>query len=314
MPLHPQAALAIQAAGDLPGDLSPVELRRAYSEQRIRMLPPAPPIAVVRDVAIPGPDGSVAARFYSPHDNDERRPLLVYFHGGGWMLGSVDSYDTVCRRLAIKSSCAVLSVDYRLAPETTFPGAVNDAYAATLWAAENATALRIDPGAIAVGGDSAGGNLAAVLAQLSHDSGEFDIALQVLIYPCTDMSREYPSYARNASGYMLTRAAMNRFISTYVPSFVDRLDTRASPMLRPNLAGLARALIISAEFDPLVDDNATYALRLQRAGVPTRYECFVGMHHPFFTLGAYIDDAAKAEDLIAAEMKTLRLPPPREIR
>ena len=206
---------------------------------------------------------------------------------------------------AVKADCAVLSVDYRLAPETTFPGAVNDAYAATLWAAKNATELRINPGAIAVGGDSAGGNLAAVLAQLSHDSGEFHVALQILIYPCTDMSREYPSYVRNATGYMLTRTAMNWFISTYVPNAADRLDARASPMLRPDLAGLARALIIGAEFDPLVDDNEAYALRLQEAGVPTRYECFRGMHHPFFTLGAYIDDAAKAEDLIAEEMRAL---------
>ncbi len=233
------------------------------------------------------------------------RPILVFFHGGGWMLGSVDSYDTVCRRLAMKGDCAVLSVDYRLAPETTFPGAVDDAYAATLWAATQATELRIDPAAIAVGGDSAGGNLAAVLAQMSHDSGDFHVALQVLIYPCTDMSREYPSYVRNATGYMLTRAAMNWFISTYVPNAADRMDPRASPMLRPSLAGLARALIIGAEFDPLVDENEAYALRLQQAGVPTRYECFRGMHHPFFTLGAYIDDAAKAEDLIAAEIKAL---------
>jgi acetyl esterase len=199
----------------------------------------------------------------------------------------------------------VISVEYRLAPETTFPGAVNDAYAATLWASKNAAALAVDSRSIAVGGDSAGGNLAAVLAQLSYDSREFDVALQILIYPCTDMSREYPSYVRNASGYMLTRAAMNWFISTYVPNPEDRLDPRASPLLRPNLAGLARALIIAAEFDPLVDDNEAYALKLRNAGVPTRYECFPGMHHPFFTLGAYIDDAAKAEDLIAAELKAL---------
>ena len=121
MPLNPQAALAIKAAGDLPVNLSPAELRRAYSEQRVKMLPPAPSIAVVLDVSIPSPDGAVAARFYSPHDDGVPRPLLVFFHGGGWMLGSVDSYDTVCRRLAIKSDCSVLSVDYRLAPETTFP-------------------------------------------------------------------------------------------------------------------------------------------------------------------------------------------------
>jgi acetyl esterase len=305
MPLNPQAALAIRMAGDLPANLPPVELRRVYSEQRMRMLPPAPPVPVVHDLTIPSREGPVAARFYRPHDDAIACPLLVFFHGGGWMLGSVNSYDTVCRRLAIKSNCAVLSVEYRLAPETTFPGAVNDAYAATLWAANNASQLRINSEAIAVGGDSAGGNLAAVLAQMSHDSGDFRIALQVLIYPCTDMSREYASYERNAAGYMLTRAAMHRFISAYVPNASDRLDPRASPMLRPNLAGLARALIIGAEFDPLVDDNEAYAMRLQQAGVPTQYICFEGMHHPFFTLGAYIDDAAKAEDLIATEMKAL---------
>jgi acetyl esterase len=305
MPLNPQAALAIRIAGDLPANLSPVELRRVYSEQRVRMLPPSPPLRVVHEVTIPTREGPVAARFYRAHEDGSLCPLLVFFHGGGWMLGSVDSYDTVCRRLAIKGNCAVLSVDYRLAPETTFPGAVHDAYAATLWAASHATELRIDPRAIAVGGDSAGGNLAAVVAQMSLDSGEVQIALQVLIYPCTDMSREYPSYERNASGYMLTRGAMHRFIATYVPNAADRLDPRASPMLRPNLAGLARALIIGAEFDPLVDDNEAYALRLQQAGVSTHYVCFQGMHHPFFTLGAYIDDATKAEDLIATDMQAL---------
>lgn len=305
MPLHPQAALAIKTAGDLPANLSPPELRRAYSEQRVRMLPPALAVAVVRDVSIPSADGPVAARFYRPQVDGVPVPLLVFFHGGGWMLGSVDSYDTVCRRLAVKGRCAVLSVDYRLAPETTFPGAVNDAYAATLWASRNAAELGVDPGAIAVGGDSAGGNLAAVLAQMSHDTGEFHVALQVLIYPCTDMSREYPSYVRNAFGYMLTRAAMNWFIETYVPNPADRLDERASPMLRADLTGLARALIIAAEFDPLVDDNEAYARRLRQSGVPTRYVCFAGMHHPFFTLGGYIDDAAKAEDLIAEDIALL---------
>jgi acetyl esterase len=305
MPLNPQAALAIKVAGDLPANQSPDELRRAYTAQRIKMLPPSPPIPIVRDVLIPSTAGPVSARFYRSNDDAAACPLLVFFHGGGWMLGSVDSYDTICRRLAIKGNCAVLSVEYRLAPETTFPGAIDDSYAATAWAARNAVGLRIDPRAIAVGGDSAGGNIAAVLAQLSHDSGDFNVALQVLIYPCTDMSREYPSYVRNATGYMLTRAAMSWFIATYVPNAADRLDPRASPLLRPNLAGLARALIISAEFDPLVDDNQAYARKLEQAGVPTRYEFFPGVHHPFFTLGAYIDDASRAEDMIAEELRAL---------
>ena len=140
---------------------------------------------------------------------------------------------------------------------------------------------------------------------MSHDSREFHVALQVLIYPSTDLSREYPSYERNASGYMLTSAAIRWFIAAYAPNPSDRLDERASPMLRKDLTGLARALIISAEFDPLVDDNEAYAKRLQKAGVPTKYVCFPGMMHPFFTLGAFIDDAAKAEDLIAAELRAL---------
>jgi acetyl esterase len=305
MPLHPQAAIAIKVAGDLPVNLSPSELRRAYHDQRIKMLPPSPPVPVVYDVSIPSSEGEIPARFYRAHEDKAPCPLLVFFHGGGWMLGSVDSYDTVCRRLALKANCAVLSVEYRRTPETRFPGAVHDAYAATLWSSHNASRLGINPRAIAVGGDSAGGNLAAVVSNASRDSGEFFICLQVLIYPCTDLSREYPSYERNARGYMLTSAATRWFIEQYVPNPTDRTDVRASPMLRKNMAALPRALIISAEFDPLVDENEAYARRLKEAGVPTTYVCFLGMIHPFFTLGGFIDDTAKAEDLIAAELRAL---------
>ncbi len=305
MPLHPQAVVAIKAAAALPVNLTPPELRRVYDEQRIKMLPPSPAVPIVHNVSIPGRDGSISARFYRAHEDKSLCPLLLFFHGGGWMLGSLDSYDTVCRRLALKAHCAVMSIDYRLAPETIFPGAVDDAYAATMWCSQNADDLGINSAAIAVGGDSAGGNLAAVLSQLSHDSRDFHVALQVLIYPVTDLSREYPSYERNASGYMLTSAALRWFIASYVPNAKDRLDPRASPLLRANLAGLARALIISAEFDPLVDDNEAYATRLKAAGVPTKYVCFPGMIHPFFTLGAFIDDAAAAEDMIAEEVRAL---------
>ena len=222
-----------------------------------------------------------------------------------FMLGSLALYDTTCRRLAASGDCAVLSVDYRLAPETQFPGAVLDAYAATRWASDNAGMLNIDPAKIAVGGDSAGGNLAAVVAQMALDSKEFQVALQVLIYPMTDQSREYPSYERNAKGYMLTRASLHWFMDNYVPDHADRLDPRASPMLRPSLKGLAPALVISAEFDPLVDENEAYAKRLKEAGVPTDYVCFPGMIHPFFTLGGVVADTAKAEDLVGAAMRKL---------
>ena len=199
----------------------------------------------------------------------------------------------------------MLSVDYRLAPETQFPGAVQDAYAATHWASDHAGLLNIDPSKIAVGGDSAGGNLAAVVAQMAQDSKAFRLALQVLIYPMTDQSREYPSYQRNASGYMLTTAALNWFMDNYVPDPLDRRDPLASPMLRENLRGLPPALIISAEFDPLVDENEAYAKRLKEAGVETDYVCFPGMIHPFFTLGGVVDDSARAEALVASALKKL---------
>ncbi len=305
MPLHPQAALAIQRAGDLPTDLPPAELRIAYERQRLTLLPQKPAVALTYQLAMPSDYGPIPARFYRASKDKKPCPLLVYFHGGGFMLGSLALYDTACRRLAVQGDCAVLSVDYRLAPETQFPGAVQDAYAATRWASDHAQLLNIDPLKIAVGGDSAGGNLAAVVAQMAQDSQEFSVALQALIYPITDHSREYPSYQRNASGYMLTRAALYWFMDNYIPDPEDRKDPKASPMLRESLKGLPKALVISAEYDPLVDDNQAYVDRLRQAGVETEHVCFAGMIHPFFTLGGVVEDAARAEALVAAALRKL---------
>jgi acetyl esterase len=305
MPLHPQAALAIQRAGDLPTDLSPAELRIAYERQRLTLLAPKPAVATTFELSIPSDFGPIPARFYRAGKGDGPCPLLVYFHGGGFMLGTLALYDTTCRRLAVQGDCAVLSVHYRLAPETQFPGAVLDAYAATRWASDQARLLNIDPKRIAVGGDSAGGNLAAVVAQMAQDSKDFQIALQVLIYPMTDQSRDYPSYQRNEKGYMLTRAALYWFMDNYIPDPQDRKSPLASPMLRKSLAGQPPALIISAEFDPLVDENQAYAERLKAAGVATDYVCFPGMIHPFFTLGGVVEDAAKAEALVGSALKRL---------
>ncbi len=299
MPLHPDAALAIARAGDLPTNLSPDELRLAYERSRLTLLPEKPPVAITYQLSIPSDYGPIPARFYRPTKDKRPCPLLVYFHGGGFMLGSLALYDTTCRRLAVSGACAVLSVDYRLAPETQFPGAVLDAYEATRWAAGNAELLNIDPARIMVGGDSAGGNLAAVVAQMALDSKEFAVAGQLLIYPMTDQSKPYPSYERNATGYMLTRAALNWFMDNYVPDHEDRKDPMASPMLRPSLKGLPPALIIAAEFDPLVDENEAYARRLKEAGVAVDYVCFPGMIHPFFTLGGVVQDTKKAEALAA---------------
>ena len=305
MPLHPQAALAIQRAGDLPTNLSPDELRVAYERQRLTLLPEKPAVAITYQLSIPSDYGPIPARFYRANKDAKPCPLLVYFHGGGFMLGTLALYDTACRRLAVQGDCAVLSVDYRLAPETQFPGAVLDSYAATRWASDNAELLNIDHTKIAVGGDSAGGNLAAVMAQMAQDSREFSVALQLLIYPMTDQSREYPSYARNAQGYMLTTAALNWFMDNYIPDREDRKDPMASPMLRPSLEGLPPALVISAEFDPLVDENEAYARRLKEAGVRCDYVCFPGMIHPFFTLGGVVDDTARAEALVGQAMRGL---------
>lgn len=305
MPVHPQVAIAIERAGDLPTDLSPADLRVAYERQRLTLLPEKPQVAITYQLSIPSDYGPIPARFYRATRDKAPCPLLVFFHGGGFMLGTLALYDTACRRLAVAGECAVLSVDYRLAPETIFPGAVLDAYAATRWAFEHAELLNIDPEKIAVGGDSAGGNLAAVMAQMAQDSGEFTVALQVLIYPMTDQSREYPSYERNESGYMLTRKALHWFMDNYIPAPQDRTDPRASPMLRESLKGLPPALIIAAEFDPLVDENEAYAQRLKEAGVPTDYVCFPGMVHPFFTLGGVVEDAAKAEAMIGTALRGL---------
>jgi acetyl esterase len=305
MPLHPEAAEAIRIAGDLPTDLPPSRLRVAYTESRLKLLADKPGVATTYELTIPTDFGPLPCRFYRPTKDAAPCPVMVYYHGGGFMLGSLELYDTTCRRLAVRSGCAVLSVGYRLAPETQFPGAVEDAYAAALWASRNTARLGADPARLVLAGDSAGGNLAAVVSQMALDSGDFPVALQILIYPMTDMSREYPSHQRNASGYMLTTKALHWFMDNYIPDHADRLDHRASPILRPDLTGLPPALVISAEFDPLVDECAAYADRLAAAGVAVRHVCFAGMIHPFLTLSGIVTDSARAEDLIAQSVAAL---------
>jgi len=307
--MHPQAKLAIERAGELPSNLSSAELRRHYDRVRIPLQPPRPTIPVAVTVRIGTRGGGVAGRFYSPMDSGATpSPLLIYFHGGGWVLGSLEGYDTLCRRLAIASGWSVLSVDYRLAPEHKFPAAVDDAYDSVIWAADNAEDLGIDPDCIAVGGDSAGANLSTVVSHLTMRDGGPKLASQVLIYGAYDVSCERPSFERYAAGYMLNRDAIRWFTAQYLEAPEQKTDWRVSPLLADRFEGLPPALFIVAECDPLVDENVAYAQVLRDDGVPVEYVCFEGMIHPFLSLGGVIDDAAMAERSIGEYLKGIRPP------
>jgi acetyl esterase len=220
--------------------------------------------------------------------------VLVYFHGGGWTFGDLDTHDVVCRELANLARSALASVDYRLAPEHKFPAAVEDAVAATRWVAREATALALDPRRIAVGGDSAGGNLAAVVALVARDEGGPSLVMQVLIYPATDMAADTPSHAEFADGYVLTREAILWSRANYLRSPDDVADWRASPLRARDHTRLPPASIVTCGFDPLRDEGRAYADRLQAAGVPVTYECFEGMVHGFVTMGGAIAAAHHA--------------------
>jgi acetyl esterase len=246
--------------------------------------------------------GGVPARLYRPsaaHDLG----LLVYFHGGGWVIGDLESHDTVCRALANRSGHAVLSVDYRLAPEHPFPAALGDSIQATRWAHANAAELGCDANRIAVGGDSAGANLAAVVAQIAP----IPLCHQMLIYPVTDCRRVSPSYSENATGYFLTAAGMEWFVDHYLSGGQGSPeDPRVSPLLADDatLRATPPALVITAEFDPLRDEGEQYAARLADLGVPTTHVRFSGLIHAFFSMPEMIDDAKVAHAVAAEALKT----------
>jgi acetyl esterase len=259
-------------------------------------------LPVVRDVQIEGPAGPIPARFYRPRP-DEFLPLLVYFHGGGWVIGSLETHDNVCRDLAVKACCAVLSIDYRLAPEHPFPAAAEDCYAATVWAHDNAARLGIDAARIAVGGDSAGGNLAAVVALMARDRKAPPLRFQLLVYPVTCGRMDTPSYRENAEGYLLTSAAMAWFWAHYVPAAAGREECYAAPLRASDLRGLPPALVLTAEYDPLRDEGEAYAKRLAEAGVPAEVRRYEGQIHGFFGMSALIDRAREAFDEAAATLR-----------
>jgi acetyl esterase len=251
---------------------------------------------------IPGPDPEVElpVRIYWPTRNEDVPnaspwPVMVYFHGGGWVVGNLEAYDSLCRKLANAGQCVVVSVDYRLAPEHQFPTAAEDAHAAAVWVAENAAELDVDPNRLIVAGDSAGGNLAAACCLMARDRQSVEIAHQVLIYPVTDHNFDRPSYIENAEGYMLTRHSMQWFWEQYVPSSHDRSHAYASPMRAESLAGLPAAFVVSAEFDPLRDEGEAYARRLEASGVPVELTRCHGQIHGFLR---WTDKFDAARDMV----------------
>jgi len=288
MPLDPQAKVLFDALGITDRKLENMtpeaarELGKAMVAARRQMGIEA--VHEVRDVKIPGPGGEIPVRIYTP-DIAKPAPALIYFHGGGWVLGDLESHDHVCRSLANRVPCVVLSVDYRLAPEAKFPAAVEDSMAATEWIAAHASELGIDAGRIAIGGDSAGGNLATVVARLARDRKGPRLIYQLLIYPGTDMRMDWPSVEENADGPLLTKPAMIWFLAHYLRGEEDKLDPLASPLLAADLGELPPAFVLTAECDPIRDEGEAYAERLRAAGVAVEVKRYPGMPHGFFSFG-----------------------------
>jgi acetyl esterase len=301
VPLHPQAQMVIDFLGStgfsFSGDLTPEELRNVSGASA-----PSPiELPSVTDRTIPGPGGELPVRIYRPSD-EQGLPVVVFFHGGGWVIGGLESHDHVCRALAQKAGCVVVAVDYRLAPESKFPAAADDAVAALEWVADNAGSLGVDADRIAVAGDSAGGNIAAVAAVHAKDSERVNVIQQVLIYPVTDGTCDRPSMTENAEGYFLTRAGMEWFHGHYSNDESELKDPRYSPIFA-DLAGAAPAVIVTAEYDPLRDQGRAFAEALTDAGVDVEYHEFAGMFHGFFSMDAGIDTAGEAQDRVAMALR-----------
>ncbi|MDQ2804387.1 MAG: alpha/beta hydrolase [Pseudomonadota bacterium] len=314
MRLDPDAQLVIdmmRAAGRPPFEqLTPEEARAAYAASRAVLQPEPDEVAEIRDLGAPGPLGDVPLRLYRPRLDQPTDsgagtlPGLVYFHGGGWLLGGIDSHDVICRRLANLAGCIVVSVDYRMAPEHKFPAAVLDSAAATRWVIEGAAQLGIDPARVAVGGDSAGGNLAAVMALLARDGALPALAFQLLVYPATDMMMTTVSSQTVRDGVPLTSDTMRWFIDHYMRDANDRNDWRASPLRAVDLSGTAPAFVLTASHDPLCDEGIEYARRLEREGVRVIHVHLSDQVHGYLSMGRIIRASDVSLQMMAAVLKT----------
>ena len=310
--LHPDARALLDLIEErkLPAmhTLTPADARAFYRDRRFFTQPPPPDVGAVLDTRCEGPHGAIPLRVYRPLGagatpaNKATLPALVYYHGGGWTIGDLDTHDVLCRELCNGSGAVVVAVDYRMGPEHRFPAAVDDCTAATAWVHAQADELGVDRSRLAVGGDSAGGNLAAVVAQLAARDGGPAPRLQLLIYPATDMRRGHPSHATNGSGYLLTTETITYYHDHYIADAAHDLDWRASPLLHPDLSNLPPALVLTAGFDPLRDEALEYANRLAAAGNRATYVCFDRQIHGFITMGKVIDEANTAVTLCAGEL------------
>jgi acetyl esterase len=305
MTLDPQAKRIMDATAAL--NLPPVEKMtpdqaRENMRSRTAGLGPVEDVARVTDHRVPVAGGDIAVRCYTPAGTGPF-PALVFFHGGGWVIGDIETHDGICRSLANAAGAVVASVDYRLAPEHRYPVAAEDAFAATRWVAAEGARLGVDPRRIAVGGDSAGGNLAAAVSLMARDRGGPALKLQVLVYPVTDHSFDTVSYKDLAEGYMLTRAGMQWFWNHYLGPDGDGRQPYASPLQAPSVEGLPPALVMTAEYDPLRDEGEAYADRLRRAGVPVTVTRYPGLVHGFIRWINLVDKSRAARDEIAGALR-----------
>ena len=286
--------------------VTPTEARALFLGGREILQPDPAPVAETRELTMPGGDGRILSlRLYRSIGTDAatRLPALIFFHGGGWVVGDLESYDTMCRHIANAAGCAVVAVDYRLAPEHKFPAAVEDCLAAAEWVAENGAVLGIDDARLAVGGDSAGGNLAAVVSLLARDNGHPRLRSQILLYPAVDFGMKHDSHHRFAEGHLLTLATMRWFAEQYLGNAEDVADWRASPLRAPDLAGLPPAYLLTAGYDPLCDEGIAYARRLEESGIPVEHCHIADQIHGFLLMGKIIRAAGPALDAIARSLK-----------
>ena len=303
MPIDPMLLAVLEAFpmqfDDL-GSMTAQEVRTLFEQGNP---PPGEDVASVEDLEVPGPDGPLPVRVYRPDGAAVPAPVVVFFHGGGWVLGSIATHDATCRGLANRTGAVYVSVDYRLAPEHPYPAAPEDCYAAPCWVADHAADLGVDPGRLAVAGDSAGGNLAAVVCQMARDRSGPAIAFQLLIYPVTDLDFDrWPSMEENADGPLLTREGMDWFARHYVGTLPFTGDPYAAPIRAADLSGLPPAHVATAGHDPLRDEGAGYAEALAAAGVTVGYDNFATMIHGFVGFADVVPAAGEARDRIAAAL------------